>query len=143
MDSGSIERVHKVQLLKEKWAKEKDKKAQEFKEKKEAELKKIRQECEQAMGLNFFSPSSSRIMQTESCDRFTGRHVAPSKILNCNSTDRSAIGKSNQFNLSSRPLHASSCDRTVGYCRPNQGLAITTRTVSCEQIHKGKPRAAM
>lgn len=44
----SAERVEKVQLLKEKWAREKELKAKIYQEKKELELRKIRLECQQA-----------------------------------------------------------------------------------------------
>jgi len=49
MMDNRLERVHRVQLLKERWAKEKEHKAQQFREKKEAELRKVQLECQQAV----------------------------------------------------------------------------------------------
>lgn len=47
LEKETAERTHKVQLLKEKWAKEKELKAQIFKEKKD-ELRKVKLLCQQA-----------------------------------------------------------------------------------------------
>ena len=48
LEKDTAERTLKVQLLKEKWAKEKELKAQIFTEKKEAELRKVKLLCQQA-----------------------------------------------------------------------------------------------
>lgn len=49
LERDSVERTLKVQFLKERWAKEKELKAQIFKEKKEAELRKVKLLCQQAL----------------------------------------------------------------------------------------------
>mmetsp|Transcript_13710 Transcript_13710/g.18767 ORF Transcript_13710/g.18767 Transcript_13710/m.18767 type:complete len:87 (+) Transcript_13710:96-356(+) len=66
-----IERVHRVQLLKEKWAKEKEHKVQQFKERKEAELRKVQLECQQAVVFKGSQFKSSGKLKSLSCDRST------------------------------------------------------------------------
>ena len=45
----TAERVHKVHILKEKWAKEKERKIQHYREMRDAELKIVKALCQQAV----------------------------------------------------------------------------------------------